>query len=319
MIRLGNDSKKHAVGFTIVELLIVIVVIAILAAITVVAYTGIQERARAAAARSSVLQAGKAIQAYAVTNGDVYPEDLMDAAILDSSTEAYTYIVNNEIKPARYCISVRSTQSFEVTYAFTSTSGGVIEGTCVRNHAVDPNGAGSTAYLESIGNNQASSSLTIASDRSFTGGTSYKRSITGSGQAFGGITAEGSLLISERVHWSYEVYSSRAGTMKNWSVGQRVSDGNNLGTGGIAGNQIVPANEWRHMSSSMSPSQDITMDRYGGYNLPVEAGDTVWLDAFMVTISDIEFQFADGSYPGWVWEGVPNESTSFGPAIPYAP
>ena len=39
-------------GFTIVELLIVIVVIAILAAITIVAYNGIQNRAKASAAQS---------------------------------------------------------------------------------------------------------------------------------------------------------------------------------------------------------------------------------------------------------------------------
>jgi prepilin-type N-terminal cleavage/methylation domain-containing protein len=39
-------QNKQQSGFTIVELLIVIVVIAILAAITVVAYNGIQDRAR---------------------------------------------------------------------------------------------------------------------------------------------------------------------------------------------------------------------------------------------------------------------------------
>lgn len=40
-------SVRRQSGFTIVELLIVIVVIAILAAITIVAYTGIQDKARA--------------------------------------------------------------------------------------------------------------------------------------------------------------------------------------------------------------------------------------------------------------------------------
>lgn len=39
-------AKKKQYGFTIVELLIVIVVIAILAAITIVAYNGMQQRAR---------------------------------------------------------------------------------------------------------------------------------------------------------------------------------------------------------------------------------------------------------------------------------
>lgn len=48
--------RKSVGGFTIVELLIVVVVIAILAAITIVAYNGISERARVSAASSFAAQ-----------------------------------------------------------------------------------------------------------------------------------------------------------------------------------------------------------------------------------------------------------------------
>ena len=50
-------------GFTIVELLIVIVVIAILAAITIVAYNGIQTRARESKMNMDLMNISKAIQA----------------------------------------------------------------------------------------------------------------------------------------------------------------------------------------------------------------------------------------------------------------
>lgn len=53
-------SKKNQ-GFTIVELLIVIVVIAVLAAISVVAYTGIQERAKRSQANSDLALLEKGI------------------------------------------------------------------------------------------------------------------------------------------------------------------------------------------------------------------------------------------------------------------
>jgi prepilin-type N-terminal cleavage/methylation domain-containing protein len=59
-------------GFTIVELLIVIVVIAILAAITIVAYNGIQTRARNSQIISGVNAYRKAIELYAVDAG-AYP------------------------------------------------------------------------------------------------------------------------------------------------------------------------------------------------------------------------------------------------------
>lgn len=57
-------------GFTIVELLIVIVVIAILAAITIVAYNGVQARARDAVRKNDLAELVKATQLYAADKGD---------------------------------------------------------------------------------------------------------------------------------------------------------------------------------------------------------------------------------------------------------
>ena len=59
-------------GFTIVELLIVIVVIAILAAISIVAYNGIQQRAKNTQTITSFSSYAKALKSYYAVNQD-YP------------------------------------------------------------------------------------------------------------------------------------------------------------------------------------------------------------------------------------------------------
>src|SRR5665647_1926715 len=66
------DQASSRRGFTIVELLIVIVVIGILAAITIVAYNGIQARAENATTISTVEAYRKALLQYAIDNGS-YP------------------------------------------------------------------------------------------------------------------------------------------------------------------------------------------------------------------------------------------------------
>jgi prepilin-type N-terminal cleavage/methylation domain-containing protein len=63
---------KGRSGFTIVELLVVIVVIAILAAITVVAYNGIQSRAENTKTITAVNAYKKAVLQYGIVNGS-YP------------------------------------------------------------------------------------------------------------------------------------------------------------------------------------------------------------------------------------------------------
>ncbi len=67
-----EKSSNKQTGFTIVELLIVIVVIGILAAITIVAYNGIQGRSKDAKRQSDLSAIQKGLELYYVDNGG-YP------------------------------------------------------------------------------------------------------------------------------------------------------------------------------------------------------------------------------------------------------
>ena len=69
----AKDNKRNIVnlGFTIVELLIVIVVVAILAAISIVAYNGIQTRARDSMRQQDLAALSKALKLYRVDNDNL--------------------------------------------------------------------------------------------------------------------------------------------------------------------------------------------------------------------------------------------------------
>lgn len=68
--------NKRVGGFTIVELLIVIVVIGILAAITVIAFSGIQARAHDSAVQSDLSSLKKKMEIFAIESGGKYPNGL---------------------------------------------------------------------------------------------------------------------------------------------------------------------------------------------------------------------------------------------------
>lgn len=85
-----KNIKNNTQGFTIVELLIVIVVIAILAAITIVSYNGITARANTSAAAASASTVQKKAELYAADGPTGrYPVAITDLTGAASSTSYF--------------------------------------------------------------------------------------------------------------------------------------------------------------------------------------------------------------------------------------
>ncbi|MBC7869075.1 prepilin-type N-terminal cleavage/methylation domain-containing protein [Candidatus Saccharibacteria bacterium] len=125
-------AKHKQDGFTIVELLIVIVVIGVLASISIVAYSGINQRAVAASLSSDLASATKQLKLFQV-DYSAYPTTI-NCAIADSATNkclkssngtTYTYNANNGVNPQTFGLTAyNGTQSYNISQASAVLSGG---------------------------------------------------------------------------------------------------------------------------------------------------------------------------------------------------
>ncbi len=86
-------KKAREQGFTIVELLIVIIVIAILAALVISAYTGIQTQARDSQAQANAKSAKTAIMAFNAQK-EAWPQTLADLNLSDNNVKLDTGTLN---------------------------------------------------------------------------------------------------------------------------------------------------------------------------------------------------------------------------------
>lgn len=129
-------STRFRYGFTIVELLIVIVVVAILVSISILAYIGVTSRASAASVQADANSAYKQLETIkASSSTGTYPVDLASANLKSSPGTAYTYYPGPGANS--YCLEATNNSS---TYSVSSASPVVQSVKCGSN--------GLTVYLD---------------------------------------------------------------------------------------------------------------------------------------------------------------------------
>jgi prepilin-type N-terminal cleavage/methylation domain-containing protein len=301
-------AKQKQSGFTIVELLIVIVVIAILAAITIVAYNGIQNRARDTSVQSTASQLGRKVLANGLQNAEQYPLEssfLQDMSLTQTTQETYDYYVSDDRK--KFCVSVTNTAvTPEVAYAFTQ-SGQSVKGRCVKNLLVNPSFAVDvTAWTQ-----YQSVRTRINGGTQGDGALSIVRT-AGATDAMAAQSPPAST-IEPNTQYTFSVWSwsdaprtllSFTGLQENgtpWrQLAARVS-------------QAVTATPTRYSMTGTTPADVITSTRVTLRSPNVDSA-TAYFDGVMLTKGPALYSYGDGDTTHWSWVGAQHTSQSFGPA-----
>lgn len=305
-------DSQHS-GFTIVELLIVIVVIGILAAITVIAYSGVQNRARIASLSSQLNGASKSLALHEVDAGR-YPATLAEAnngqGIKASQDTSYQYTTSG----STYCLTATTgVTSYKVSNDATTPSAGGCAGhgvggvAPVTNLATNPSFETSTAgwvYTSGSGYTGA-----ITSSQAFTGANSYALTAPTTGaDRYMEMSPYPAAENGTTYTISAYVYLTGTGaTHVNGDVMFDAATGTRTG-GAAAAYDRSKLNQWQRVSRSFTMTSAGTIRIR--FNIPI--GSTTYIDSVMLTSSPLS-SYADGSTPSWVWNGTPNNSTSTGP------
>lgn len=312
-------KQKASKGFTIVELLIVVVVIAILAAITIVAYNGIQNRAKASAAQNMSSQAAKKIAASAITNNDIFPEDkaafLTATGLAESNGTTYQYTANSPY--TNYCLTTTTnalsyyTSNIDQTPRAGACPGHGINGVPpITNLLTNTSVELDTAMLQNIGTvaDRTIARVPVSDAKS---GSNVLRLTVG---ASGGVAGYGSLsgtIPNGRYTASLWVRSNVALALNPYLEGG--STRTTISQQGATLQPGVWTRLWR--TFDITAPGTVKVGYLGGGSGTTAQGNWVEVDGFMLYEGDAIREFADGNSPNWAWSGTPNASTSSGPPL----
>jgi prepilin-type N-terminal cleavage/methylation domain-containing protein len=311
-----GTSLKRSFGFTIVELLIVIVVIGILAAITVVAYNGIQNRAKASSASSAATQAAKKIALYQADTS-TYPltGNLNTAGVSNDNGITYQYTSDG----SSYCLTASvSGVSYNISNTSSVQAGacsGQVNGGSITNLVTNP--SFTTDTVGWVGYNATIARVTTpwALD-----GASLQITPTAQdSMSYADVPAQAGK--SYTVLGTSHIESPQTGTFqgsgqqRNIFFEFRNASGGYLGTGG--GNTPPPANAngtYPQRGTGVAPAGTTTL-RIRLYNGATTGGGVVYWDNIMAVEGSYSGGYGDGASPGWAWSGGSNNSTSNGPPL----
>jgi prepilin-type N-terminal cleavage/methylation domain-containing protein len=134
--RRTSSPRTHTHGFTIIELLIVIVVIAILAALSIVTYTGIQNRARETAVQADLSNMARQLGIESAQAEGSYPSVLPSLSSLNSST---SFIYTTDNGDTTFCLTAYNQVNPTIVYNISSSTG-IQAGACT-GHVVPGGGS----------------------------------------------------------------------------------------------------------------------------------------------------------------------------------
>ncbi len=294
-------------GFTIVELLIVVVVIAILAAITIVAYNGISNRAKASGVQSSVSQAAKKVAAYLVTNSDTLPPDLATVGIANSGSTIYSYFYDTTPKPNIYCVSAIQDA---VSYAASGASGAVVDGRCTSNRILNPSFETNTTSWSAAG--PATSTLTRTVAEKYSGNASLQVVSNGVGGPNQGAFTSARASVTPSIVYTASVWiKGEVGKTLRIELGELDAASALIGTRTISSNIVGDGTWQRHTvnrtMSATAASADIVVRNVAA------VAHTFYIDGAMISEGIDQLNFGDGNSAGWAWSGAANNTTSLGP------
>jgi type IV pilus assembly protein PilA len=115
----ANVRANDEGGFSLIEILVVVVIIAILAAIAIPAFIAQRDRAWKAQSESTLKNAAIAMEAAAVSNGGIYAGITVHELTDDQGLKYASHVTILTIESANqegFCLSVLHTQSTDTFY-----------------------------------------------------------------------------------------------------------------------------------------------------------------------------------------------------------